>query len=305
MASAETDAGSLRPVSIIALQEHVKKLSVLRHGVENYDELEQVAGYIERFFDSLGMKIQNQCFQFRGRQYRNIMACIPGSHKELPCLLVGAHYDGNRKTPGADDNASGVAVMLETARILREVKPLRTLEFAAFTLEEPQDFTHIIRRGSRFFVREARRERVEYEGAVILECVGYTTPDQKGAALAQLTGVAVPPQGDFLAVVGNGPSKPFMDAFVAAANKAAPALRTVGYAAPAQGYLLPQTRFSDHSSFWERDYRAIMLNDTVMFRNPNYHQPTDTPDTLNYQFMTGVAEAVVAFLGSYGFERSS
>jgi hypothetical protein len=292
-------SGRIDGVSIDNLRAHVQKLSILRHGVENYEELERVAEYLENFLLGCGLQVKNQYFQFQRRKYRNIIATIEGRRPEQPALLIGAHYDGNRGTPGADDNASGVALLLETARILREAAPARRVELVAFTLEEPQTFTHIIRRGSRLFAREARRAGVAYEGAIILECVGYTAAKQKGALPARLTGLDVPRVGDFLAVVANRPSKRFMEKFTAAAGQAAPDLKTAGYAAPLQGYPFPQVRFSDHSSFWERDYPAIMLNDTVMFRNPNYHKATDLPDTLDYRFMSEVARAVVAFVEGY------
>lgn len=282
-------------VDEMRLREHVNKLSVLRHGVDNYDELERSANYVERQLVSSGLQVKNQYFHFKKRKYRNIIATVLGSRPDLPPLLIGAHYDGNRNTPGADDNASGVAVLLETARLIAQTKPVRTVEFVAFTLEEPQTFTHIIRRGSRFFTRQARKKGLQYHGALILECVGFTAKKQKGYLLSKIVRIDLPREGDFLAVIGNGPSKAFMESCLKVAGRNVPSLKTLGYAAPLQGYLLPQARFSDHSSFWERDYPAIMLNDTVMFRNPNYHKADDVPATLNFQFMTDVAKAVVAF----------
>lgn len=283
----------------LLLREHVRKLAGLRHGVENYAELEKRGEYIESVFRSYGLPVRNQYLQFKGRRYRNIIATAEGSRPDLPALLVGAHCDGNRKTPGADDNASGVAVLLDTARVLQGAEPVRRVELVAFTLEEPQTFTHIIRRGSRYFAKEARKQGAKYEGALILECVGFTASRQRGSSLSRIFGMGMPKTGDFLAVVANRPSKAFMDCFVDVASRTVSSLKTVGYAAPAQGYLLPQLRFSDHSSFWEEDYPAIMLNDTVMFRNPNYHEPSDTAETLDYGFMEKVATAVAAFVTGY------
>jgi hypothetical protein len=282
----------------LRLRACVDRLSVLRHGRENYEELERTALYVEAFLTSCGYPVQNQYLQFKGRKYRNIIATLEGSRPELPTLLIGAHYDGNRNTPGADDNASGVAAMLEAARLLRNTKPARTVEFTAFTLEEPQTFTHIIRRGSRFFARQAQKRGAKYHGAVILECVGFTAKKQRGALLSRMVGIAMPKEGDFVAVVANGPSRPLMDWFVEAARRNVPALKTVEFAMPAQGYVAPQSRFSDHASFWERGYPAIMLNDTVMFRNPNYHRPEDLPATLDFVFMTDITTAVACFAAS-------
>ena len=293
------DSASLSLIRAERLRRHVEEISGLRHGIENPEELEKRGEYIEGYLRSCGHTVRSQQIEFKGRVYRNIVATVEGSRPDLPALLVGAHYDGYWKTPGADDNASGVAVLCETARKLQGAKPVRRVELVAFTLEEPQTFTHIIRRGSRHFAREARKRGTAYEGAVILECVGYTSPTQRGTGISRLFGMGMPESGDFLAVVANRPSEPFMKSFLAAASRSVPSLPTVGYAAPAQGYLLPQLRFSDHSSFWEQDYPAIMLNDTVMFRNPNYHEPSDTPETLDYRFMEKVATAVVSFVTTY------
>lgn len=113
--------------------------------------------------------------------------------------------------------------------------------------------------------------------------------------LSKIFRMGMPDTGDFLAVVANRVSKRLMEDFIAVSRKSVPSLPIVGYAAPAQGYLFPQLRFSDHSSFWERGYPAIMVNDTVMFRNPNYHGASDTPEILDYAFMEKVAIAVTAF----------
>lgn len=283
----------------LLLREHVQKLAGLRHGVENYAELEKRGEYIEEFFRLCGLPVRNQYLQFKGRRYRNIIATMEGGRPDLPALLVGAHYDGCWKTPGADDNASGVAVLLDTARVLQGTKPVRRVELAAFTLEEPQTFTHIFRRGSRHFAREARKQGARYEGVLILECMGFTATRQRGSSLSRVFGMGMPKTGDFLGAVANRPSKEFLDRFLAAASRSVPSLKVAGYAAPLQGYLLPQLRFSDHSSFWEEGYPAVMLNDTVMFRNPHYHRPSDTPETLDYLFMEKVAAAVAAFLTGY------
>ncbi len=285
--------------SIDRLRAHIGAIAGLRHGVENYEELEKRGERIEKHLSHCGLPVRSQYLWFKKKRYRNIIASVEGARRDLPALLLGAHYDGNRKTPGADDNASGVAVLLETATVLSGARPIRRLDLVAFTLEEPQTFTHFIRRGSRFFARAAQEQGACYEGAVILECVGYTAERQRGDAVSRLFGMGMPQRGDFLAVVANRASKALMDSFLDAASRSVPSLKTAGYAAPAQGFLLPPLRFSDHSSFWEQGYPAIMLNDTVMFRNPNYHTATDTENTLDYFFMAQVATAVSNFLAEY------
>ncbi|HET6420265.1 MAG TPA: M28 family peptidase [Geobacteraceae bacterium] len=284
-------------VKMERLKEYVRKLEGLRHGTENHPMLEEKAEFIKEELESFGLRVENQPFLYRGRIYRNIVATLEGTGPGGERLLVGAHYDSPRGSPGADDNASGVAVLLEAARILGSRRPGKTVQFVAFTLEEPQTWNHSILRGSRHFVREARAAGAEYEAVLVLECVGYTDRKERSQLIPSLVGIPVPKTGDFLGIIANRPSRKLMEAFKECATRWVPGLKAIAYAAPLRGYLIPQTRFSDHSSFWNRGYPALMLTDTAMFRNPNYHTSRDTHDTLDYDFMSDVARCVVAFVG--------
>ena len=288
----------LGEVSGARLEEYVRKLEGLRHGTENYAVLEEKAGLIEDELSYFGLRVENQPFPYKGRRYRNIIATLEGTGSARQRLLVGAHYDSPRGSPGADDNASGAAVLLEAARLLATRRFRMTVEFVAFTLEEPQIWNHSILRGSRHFARDARRAGTEYEAVLVLECVGYTDRREKSQIIPSLAGIPVPKTGDFLGVIANKQSKRLMEAFHQCAATWVPALKAVPYAVPLRGYLIPQSRFSDHSSFWNRGYPALMLTDTAMFRNPNYHKSRDTHDTLDYDFMANVARCVTAFIGT-------
>ena len=164
----------LDQISSERLQGHVKNIEGLRHGWINYDSLEEKAAIIEAFFRSLKLTVESQDVLFHGRRYRNIIATMEGSEQEMDWLLVGAHYDAAWGSPGADDNASGVAVLLETARILSNDKFKRTIQFVAFTLEEPQPYTLHFLIGSDHFAREVRKKKIRYKAVLILESVGYT-----------------------------------------------------------------------------------------------------------------------------------
>jgi hypothetical protein len=164
----------LDQISLERLQGHVQNIEGLRHGWENYDSLEEKASIIESFFRSLKLNVESQDVLFHGRRYRNIIATMEGTEQEMDWLLVGAHYDAAWGSPGADDNASGVAVLLETARILSKQKFKRTVQFVAFTLEEPQPYTLHFLIGSDHFAREARGNKIRYKAVLILESVGYT-----------------------------------------------------------------------------------------------------------------------------------
>ncbi len=287
-------------VSEDRLKEYVRALEGLRHGTENYTILEEKAAIIVDKLGSFGLAVNSQPVFYKQRNYRNIIATLQGSGSEKEMLLVGAHYDSPRGSPGADDNASGVAVLLETARILSGSKFTKTIQFVAFTLEEPQTWNHSILRGSRHFVREARKSGALYDAVLILESVGYTDGRELSQIVPPLIGVPVSNVGDFLAVIANQRSRRLMETFCRCASNQAPGLKLLSHAFPFQGYLLPQSRFSDHASFWNGGYPALMLTDTAMFRNPHYHTRHDTHDTLNFDFMADVARSVVAFIAIAG-----
>jgi aminopeptidase YwaD len=281
------------------LTEDVLALEGLRHGRENYPALERRARYIEERLRSLGAQVTSQPVSLRGRNFRNVIGTLAGTDPETPLLLIGAHYDAAPGSPGADDNASGVAVLLETARLMTRQRLRNSIQFVAFTLEEAQTLIGPSRFGSRRFAREAKKAGRRYLGAFILESVGYRDETEGSQRLPPLIKVNVPDRGNFLGVIGNRRSEPLMQAFCRAAADGVPELPVVPYRVPFSGLLLPQTRFSDHVAFWNCGYPALMLTDTAMFRNPHYHRPTDTAATLDYSFMAAIAEALGCFLNNH------
>jgi len=285
-------------VKMERLEGNVRALEGLRHGTQNYATLEEKAGFVADKLNSFGCEVESQPVIYNKRNYRNIIATLRGSELDAARFLVGAHYDSPRGSPGADDNASGVAALLESARVLVGQRFTKTIQFVAFTLEEPQTWNHSILCGSRLFVREARRSGIRYNAVLILECVGYTDKKERSQLIPSLVGIPVPKTGDFLGVIANRSSKPLMEAFHKSATTWVPEVRLVSYAVPLHGYLIPQSRFSDHSSFWNHGYPAIMLTDTAMFRNPNYHTCNDTHYTLDYDFLACVTKSVVAYIGT-------
>lgn len=283
-------------ISIERLKEHVSALEGERHGRENYDALEEKGRFVEAAFRSLGLPVTSQPVPFKGREYRNIIATMAGSDPRKEWLLLGAHYDSPWGSPGADDNASGTAALLEASRILSEQKFSRTIQFVAFTLEELQTQTHLILEGSRHFAKDAKRMGVEYAAVLILECVGYTDKRAQSQIIPSLIGIDVPKSADFLGVIADKRSKKIMESFHTCAATWVPELKVISYAVPFSGYLIPQTRFSDHASFWNQGYPALMLTDTAMFRNPHYHTSHDTAETLDFQFLADVTKAAVSFI---------
>ncbi|MEC4685759.1 MAG: M28 family peptidase [Nitrospirota bacterium] len=268
--------------------ETIRALEGLRDGCYHYDVLQERASYIEREFVSAGFTVQRDELVFNGKSYRNIIATPFGMESKEEWVLTGAHYDAVVDSPGADDNASGVAVMLEAARSLG---PRRGLKFVAFTLEEPQPHTIHFLIGSKHFVNRMKSMGQIYRAVLILESVGYISHEPESQLLPPL--VRAPHVGDFIAVVGNKKADRIMKGFKESAERYVPELKVVTYRAPARGFLLPETRFSDHAPFWDAGYPAVMITDTAMFRNPNYHTPSDTTETLSPDFMAQVAEALI------------
>jgi aminopeptidase YwaD len=283
-------------IDIDRLRHCLKSVEGFRHGWHNYEALEERASFIAERFRSSGLPVESRHVPFHGRSYSNIVATLRGRSDSKGGLLLGAHYDAASGSPGADDNASGVSVLLEIARIFQGIETERTIEFVAFTLEEPQPRTTHFLIGSNHFAEHARRTGKEYEGVLILESVGYCDDSEGSQIVPVVVRTPVPKKGNFLGVVANGRSAKLMEAFVSTSRRLVPELGVVPYRVPLSGRLLPQTRFSDHSPFWDRGYPALMLTDTAMFRNPHYHTGGDVYETIDFNFLSNVARAVAAVL---------
>src|SRR5437016_6064263 len=245
---------------------------------------------------TLGLSVDLAPFSFRGRTYHNVVGAVPGSDARRPSLLIGAHFDSTADTPGADDNASGVAALLECARAIASREPQARVEFVGFDLEELQTVTGRYRVGSRALARAKRARREALGGALILEMVGYRDPRPGTQIVPPFLGIDVPRTGDFLAAVGDTRSRDLLEGFVSAARAAAPDLPLVPYATRLRGWLLPLTRLSDNASFWDARYPSLMLTDTAFLRNPHYHRVSDASATLDYAFMAAVTEATAGAL---------
>ncbi len=209
--------------------------------------------------------------------------------------LLAAHYDAVEGTPGADDNASGVAVLLETSRLLATSPPASpSYVFAALTLEEPP-FFGTDRQGGWVLASSLRREGVALRGAIVLEMVGYfrSEPGSQGYPFP-LGFLGYPAAGDFVGIVGNMRSRALVNPLAAAIRRAGLPAETLRV--PGRGRLLPAVRLSDHAAFWDLGYPAVMVTDTSFFRNPNYHTPTDLAETLDYHSMARLALGLAGFL---------
>jgi aminopeptidase YwaD len=247
--------------------------------------LSLVEDYIEKELKSLGLSVESDRFVDYGKTYRNFIARA-GDARRAPRIIRGAQFDSVPGSPGADDNASGVAVLLEAARVLSRLRLRYPIVFCAFNLEE----LNMI--GSAHFAKKLKSEGAGVAAMVSLEMLGYT--DSRPGSQKYPLGLSwrYPDRGNFVGVIGNRRSAVLLRRFAGAMRQVA-GLPVETLTVPGNGHLLPQVRLSDHAPFWDAGYPALLLTDTAFMRNPHYHGPTDTIETLNLDFMAKVCEGVV------------
>jgi Zn-dependent M28 family amino/carboxypeptidase len=238
------------------------------------------------------LPVEVQPFKFGGRQFRNFLAHYGPA--DAPILVVGAHYDVCGEQSGADDNASAVAGLLELARLFGRHRPevSHRIELALWPLEEPPNF-RTENMGSAVHADSLAKRKADVSGMISLEMLGYFS-DEPGSQTYPAPGMGLlyPSRGNFISVVGNGSSWGFTRR-VKARMAGATELPVRSINAPAS---VPGVDFSDHLNFWVHGWNAVMITDTAFFRNPNYHEITDTADTLDYQRMAHVVTGVYAAL---------
>lgn len=276
---------SLPKVSSAELKKKLQYIVGERHPFTSPRHLSVVEDYIQREFKGYGLKVESDAFLYRGGSYRNVIGHTE-AERNAPVVLLGAHFDSVAGTPGADDNASGVAVLLEAARILSGVRLQSKLLFCAFNLEE---FNMI---GSAHLARKLRAAGAMIRAMVSLEMVGFTDVRSGGQRYPVGLRWFYPDRGDFIGIVGNWRSSLLLRHF-ARSMRQVRGLPVETLTVFGNGILLPQVRLSDHSPFWDLGYPALLITDTAFFRNPHYHGPSDTLETLNPDFMAKVCEAVV------------
>jgi len=284
-----------------ALRRHVAALSVDIGERSPYqpENLARARDYIRNAFEQAGLTVTEQAYDYRNLGVANLIAEPPGADAAAPTYLIGAHYDTVPGTPGADDNASAVSVLLELARRVAARPPTVPLRLVAFTMEEPP--AHATRlQGSRVFVKRLAQAGGEVLGAIILEMVGFTTPKQNYPFFLQWAGY--PKEGNFIGIVGNWRSRRFGRAVVRGFRKN-PRLPVESLFVPFNGWVLPDTRLSDHAPFWDRRWPALMITDTAYFRNPNYHSARDRLETLDFAFMAEVVRSLESALEEIPADR--
>ncbi len=264
----------------------------------SYENLNKAADFIRFSFREMGYRPEEWAYEAEGRTYRNI---VVGAKKNFTgeYIIIGAHYD-SCFNPGADDNASGIAGLLELARLLKKSDLRVPVMFVAFTNEEPPFFM-TGQMGSSVFVRALKESSVTVKAAVILETIGYYSDGLFSQKYLPLLGPFYPNKADFVAIVGNFASREVVDFFDKdfKRHKYFPVRVLI-----APGFV-PGINFSDHWSFWQEGYPAIMVTDTAYLRNKNYHAMTDVAATLDYEKMAkvvwGLKETVTRLSNSAEF----
>jgi Zn-dependent M28 family amino/carboxypeptidase len=273
------------------LRQHVRAIASREHNVWTAPALELAAQYIEREWAEQGHAVAAQRFPWRTSEVRNIEVEIAGGARAAEIVLVGAHYDSAAGATGANDNGSGVAAVLELARLMRDAQPGRTLRFVAFVNEE-LPFYRTAEMGSQFYARRARERGENIVAMLSLETIGYYS-DRRGSQQYPFPlGLFYPSAGNFLAFVSNLRSRPLLHRALAAFRRHAQ-FPSEGVAAPA---FIPGIDWSDHWSFWQQGYPAIMVTDTALYRYPYYHTAEDTPDKLDYERLARVVSGLEGML---------
>lgn len=260
------------------------------------DKLNAAADYIRTFWEKIGYQVSAQTFSVQNVECQNLAIEIPGRSNPEEIVLVGAHYDTVSWAPGANDNGSAVAALLELSRLFSTESPSRTLRFVAFTNEEPPFFKSSSM-GSLVYAKACQKRKENIVGMVCLETIGYYRDEPKTQKYPFPFRFFYPDKGNFVAVVGNLRSKPLVKSFtrhfMEESDFPVECVATFGF--------LTGIDWSDHWSFWHCGYPAIMITDTALFRYPYYHSSEDTSDKIDYDSLArvtyGVYRALLRMVG--------
>jgi Zn-dependent M28 family amino/carboxypeptidase len=281
------------------LRRHVQVLAgeIGERHVWRPQALHAAADYIRGQLEAGGFAVSAQAYEVHGVRCENLEVTIPGSSRASEIVLAGAHYDTVEGSPGADDNASGVAGLIEIARELRGSHPARTLKLVAFVNEEPP-FFYFGEMGSKLYAGAARQRGDDIRLMLSLEMLGCYADERGSQAYPPLLKWFYPDRGNFIAFVSNLRSRRVLAELTRAfrAHSDFPAERL---ASPA---FVPGVSWSDQLSFWRAGYPGVMVTDTAFYRYPHYHRASDTPERLCYpemaQVVEGLARALAALAGT-------
>ena len=276
------------------LKRHVSALAgqIGERNVWRAGSMAAAGEYIRKTLIDAGYVVNVQSFTSRGVSVNNLEAVLPGKANAEEIIVVGAHYDSVADSPGANDNASGVAAMLELARLLAGTALPRSVHFVAFANEEAP-FFYGDEMGSNRYAASAQAQGARIEAMLSLETIGYYTDLPGSQRYPFPFSLFYPNTGNFIGFVGNLSSRGLVRRAVGA-FRAHTAFPSEGVAAPSG---IEGVHWSDHWAFWEAGYPAIMVTDTAPFRYPDYHRASDVPGALDYTGMARVTGGLVDVIG--------
>jgi len=291
--SSESDTAPTEVVNAEALKKHVEMLSVklVPRAFENPLQLSKTADYISDVFRSYGAEPREQVYDINDAQYKNIITEFGPA--DGPLVVIGAHYDAAGALPGADDNASGVAGLLELGRLLMNTELSSRVMLVAFTLEEPPVYgTEFM--GSAVFARSLKEANEDVELMISLEMIGYFTDEPESQGFPNpVMGLIYPTTGNYIAIIDT--------VFSSHASKLKKSMKrhinlpVHSINAPR---FVPGIDFSDHRNFWSNGYPGIMVTDTAFYRNRAYHTANDVAQRLDFNKMSEVVYGVYKYISS-------
>lgn len=286
------------PPPLSALEEEIRERS--RHHVQvlsdsigsrgfgGYEAVQSTVAYLRGELAGYGYEVEQLGYVAADQRHRNLQVTLPGGELAHEIVVVGAHYDSYDLTPGADDNATGVAGVLELARILAGRQPRRTLRLVLFGTEEPP-FFNTDDMGSRVYAYRAAEQGERIVAMYSLEMLGYFTDEPGSQHHPPPFQLFFPSEGDFIAFVGNPASGALLRRSLATFRD--------GSSVPSEGIvsssMVPGVELSDHASFWRAGFPAVLVSDTGPFRNLRYHGDSETWDALDFETMARVVSGIL------------
>ncbi len=286
-------AVSMRSPDTVGLRRSLESLFGVRHA-SNPEHYDHVRDFIKEALIQYGYDVTSQPFVLKTVNGENIIARKQGLADPQKTVLVCAHYDTTPNSPGADDNASGVAVLLEVARLLSQVSTSATVELVALDLEE-----YGLAGSKEYISKMVTPERKDDLVAINLDMVGYTSAENGSQKIPEEIALAFPSvvqrvegngsRGNFIVCIANDRSKQMKDDFEELGNELTPSRGIVSLVLPGNGEIFSQLRYGDHTSFWDAGFKAIFIGDGADTRNARYHSPYDTLGTIDYRFAGDIA----------------
>ena len=266
----------------------------------HYDKFLAAAEYIRSTLADVGYEVQRQAYEVEGKVCENIEAEVLGTDRPDEILLIGAHYDSVKGSPGANDNGTGVAAMLALARAFRQSPLKRTLRFVAFANEEPP-FFQTDDMGSRHYAQRSKQRGESIVLMFSLETIGYYSDNPGSQSYPPPLNFVYPSTGNFIAFVSNTENGRWVRTVIDGFRQQV--------LFPSEGAVLwgwiPGVGWSDHWAFWKEGFPAVMVTDTALFRYPAYHTAEDTPDKVNYERLARVVSGMQRVITTIANQRDS